>query len=43
MIGLFYEIGFAGKNYILRIGDVEEIREQLADINDWMCLVVMGQ
>ena len=43
MIGLFYEVGSFSKDYILRIGNVEEIRDQLAGINDWMCLVSMGQ
>lgn len=43
MVGLFYENGVYGKNYMLRIGDVESIRDQLAHINDWMCLVNMGK
>jgi len=43
MIGLFYEKGWAGEDLILRIGEVEEIRDQLADVNDWYCLVRSGQ
>jgi len=43
MIGLFCEEGIFGKDYILRIGDVEEIKDQLANLNDWMCLIAMGR
>lgn len=43
MIGLFYEKGWAGLDLILRVGEPEEIREQLANINDWNCLVCSGQ
>lgn len=43
MIGLFYEKGVYGTDYILRIGSVEEILSQLANINDWMCLINQGR
>lgn len=44
MIALFFEKGlYGGGDYFLRIGDAEEIRNQLADLNDWMCLVEMGR
>jgi hypothetical protein len=43
MIGLFYADGFAGKEYILRVGDVAAITNQLAHVNDLRCLVRMGR
>ena len=43
MIALFYEEAWVAKDYILRIGDIEEIRNQLAIINDWEDLVRCGQ
>lgn len=42
MFGLFYEKALGTQEYILRVGDVQDIRNQLADINDWLCLVNQG-
>lgn len=42
MIGLFYEKGFAGTDYMIRVGEVSDIVNQLAYVNDWMCLVHSG-
>lgn len=43
MIGLFFEKGWAGTDFLLRIGDVDDIRNQLANKNDWACLVENGR
>jgi hypothetical protein len=43
MFCLIYEAGMLGASYSLRIGNIEEIRNQLAYINDWMCLVNTGR
>jgi len=43
MIALFCEDGYAGTEYILRIGSIDEIRAQLSHVNDWSCLVENGR
>lgn len=43
MLALFFESGAYGIDYILRIGDEKDIRDQLIDRNDWFNLEQCGR